>query len=184
MASVDVGIGVPSTALPILAKGEWGNAINFYEYTYPYKWDIAVKKGAAIKSYTELRGKNIGVSDFGGTEFPVTKNVLRSLGLDPDKDVKWTAVGNGIRAGVALERGAIDALAYYDTGFGQIEAAGMAFDTLPRPDKLPMVGGQFLMAQRAGRIGTLIACSSAMVGLSPRPRSSSSLTRRRARWPS
>lgn len=146
---VDVGIGVPSTALPILAKGEWGNAVNFYEYTYPYKWDIAVKKGATVKSYTDLKGKNIGVSDFAGTEFPVTKNVLRSLGLDPDKDVKWTAVGNGIPAGVALDRGAIDALAYYDTGFGQIEAAGMAIEMLPRPDKLPMIGGQFLMAQRS-----------------------------------
>lgn len=145
---VDVGVGVPSTALPILAKGEWGNAVNFYEYTYPYKWDIGVKKGAAVKSYTDLKGKNIGVSDFAGTEYPVTRNVLRSLGLDPDRDVKWTAVGNGIPAGVALERGAIDALAYYDTGFGQIEAAGMQIDILPRPDKLPMVGGQFLMAQR------------------------------------
>ncbi len=63
----------------------------------------------------------------------MTKNVLRSLGIDPDKDVKWTAVGNGIPAGVALDRGAIDALAYYDTGFGQIEAAGMAIEMLPRP---------------------------------------------------
>lgn len=145
---VDVGVGVPSTALPLLAKGEWGNAVNFYQYTYPYKWDIAVKKGAAPKSYMDLKGLNIGVSDFAGTEYPVTRNVLRSLGLDPDKDVKWTAVGNGIPAGVALDRGAIDALAYYDTGFGQIESAGIKIDMLPRPDKLPMVGGQFLMTLR------------------------------------
>ncbi|MCK1479494.1 ABC transporter substrate-binding protein [Bradyrhizobium sp. 197] len=146
---VDVGVGVPSTALPILSKGEWGSALNFYEYTYPYKWDIAIKKGAGTKSYAELKGKNIGVSDFAGTEYPVTRNVLRSLGLDPDRDVKWTAVGNGIPAGVALDRGAIDALAYYDTGFGQIEAAGIAIEMLPRPEKLPMIGGQFLMAHRA-----------------------------------
>ena len=55
---VDVGVGVPSTALPILSKGEWKDAVNFYEYTYPYKWDIAVKKGAPEKSYTDLKGKN------------------------------------------------------------------------------------------------------------------------------
>ncbi len=67
---VDVGIGVPSYALPILAKGEWGNALWFYQYTYPYKWDVAVKPGSTIKSYTDLKGKNIGVSDFGGTEYP------------------------------------------------------------------------------------------------------------------
>ncbi len=32
---VDIGIGVPSFGLPLLAKGEWQGALNFYEYTYP-----------------------------------------------------------------------------------------------------------------------------------------------------
>jgi NitT/TauT family transport system substrate-binding protein len=145
---VDIGIGVPSFGLPLLAKGEWGSAINFYQYTYPYKWDIVVKPASAIKSYEDLKGKKIGVSDFAGTEYPVTRNVLKSMGIDPDADVKWVAVGNGVPAGVALDRGAIDALAYYDTGFGQIEAAGIAMQFLPRPKQLPMVGGQFLMAKK------------------------------------
>lgn len=146
---VDIGVGVPSFGLPLLAKGEWGSAINFYEYTYPYKWDIVVKPGSPIKSYSELKGKKIGVSDFAGTEYPVTRNVLKSLGVDPDADVKWVAVGNGVPAGVALDRGAIDALAYYDTGFGQIEAAGIGMQFLPRPKQLPLVGGQFLMAKKS-----------------------------------
>jgi NitT/TauT family transport system substrate-binding protein len=145
---VDIGIGVPSFALPVMAKGEYGDAVWFYQYTYPYKWDVAVDPGSPIKSYAELKGHNIGVSDFGGTEYPVTRNILRGMGIDPDKDVKWTAVGNGVQAGVALKRGAIDALAYYDTGFGQIESAGIAFEMLKRPDHLPMIGGQFLMALR------------------------------------
>ena len=50
-------------------------------------------------------------------------------------------------AGVALERGAIDALAYFDTGFGQIEAAGITLAFLPRPKNIPLIGGQFLMAK-------------------------------------
>ncbi|BAM87152.1 putative ABC transporter periplasmic binding protein [Bradyrhizobium oligotrophicum S58] len=147
--SVAIGVGVPSTALPLLAKGEWGGAKMFYQYTYPYKWDIAVPPGSALKSYTDLKGKKIGVSDFGATEYPVTKNVLKALGLDPDKDVSWVAVGNGTPAGVALQRGVIDALAYFDTGFGQIEAAGIELSYLPRPTTIPMVGGQFLMAMPA-----------------------------------
>jgi NitT/TauT family transport system substrate-binding protein len=145
---VDIATGVPSFALPILARGEWGKATHFYQYTYPYKWDVAVKPDSTTKSYQELKGKNIGVSDFAGTEYPVTRNVLRNLGIDPDHDVKWTAVGGGVTAGVALQRGAIDALAYYDTGFGQIEGAGIDFKLLPLPKDLPMVGGQFLMALR------------------------------------
>jgi len=174
--NVDVGVGVPSYGLPILARGEWKSAVNFYEYTYPYKWDIAVTPASTLKSYEALKGKNIGVSDFGGTEYPVTRNVLRSLGLDPDKDVKWTAVGAGVAAGVALQRGAIDALAYYDTGFGQIEAAGIAMTLLSRPKALPMVGGQFLMAQktllgeqRKMLIGTARAIAKASVFLMANP---------------
>lgn len=145
---IDVGIGVPSFQLPLLAKGEWKRDVNFYEYTYPYKWDVAVKPGSPITSYKALRGKRIGVSSFGGTEYPVTRAVLESLGIDPDKDVKWIAVGGGVPAGVALDRGQIDALAYYDTGFGTIEAAGIKLAYVPRPANLPMVGGQFLMASR------------------------------------
>ncbi|MBI3507939.1 MAG: ABC transporter substrate-binding protein [Proteobacteria bacterium] len=147
--AVDIGIGVPSTMLPLLAKNEWQGAKFFYQYTYPYKWDVAVLPSAAMREYGELKGKKIGVSDFGATEFPVTKNVLRSLGLDPEKDVSWVSVGNGTQAGIALQRGAIDALAYFDTGFGQIEAAGIEMKYLARPKSLPMIGGQFLMAMPA-----------------------------------
>ena len=55
---VDIGIGVPSFELPLLAKGEWGkDDVNFYEYTYPYKWDVAVKPGSPIKTYADLQGQ-------------------------------------------------------------------------------------------------------------------------------
>jgi NitT/TauT family transport system substrate-binding protein len=145
---VDIGIGVPSFGLPLLAKGEWQGALNFYQYTYPYKWDVVTSPNSSIKTYADLKGKKIGVSDFGGTEYPVTKRVLKSLGIDPETDVKWIPVGNGIQAGIALQREAIDALAYYDTGFGQIEAANVPIRFLPRPDNLPMIGGQFLTAKR------------------------------------
>jgi NitT/TauT family transport system substrate-binding protein len=141
---VDFGVGVPSLGLKMLAEGKWTECTNFYEYTYPYKWDVAVSPDSQIKSYEDLKGKSVGVSSFGGTEFPVTKNVLKLLGIDPEVDVKWVAVGGGVPAGVALQRGQIDALAYYDTGFGQVEAAGIPFRMLNRPTNLPLIGGQFL----------------------------------------
>ncbi len=146
---VDIGIGVPAFELPLLAKGEWGKDANFYEYTYPYKWDVAVLPGSPIKSYADLKGKRIGISGFGGTEYPVTKDVLKNIGIDPTKDVKWIAVGAGVAAGVALKQHDIDALAYFDVGFGQIEAAGIKLDFVPRPKNIPLIGGQFLTAKRA-----------------------------------
>jgi NitT/TauT family transport system substrate-binding protein len=145
---VDIGIGVPAFELPLLAKGEWGKDVNFYEYTYPYKWDVAVLPGSKITSYAQLKGKRIGISGFGGTEYPVTKDVLKNIGIDPTTQVKWIAVGEGVAAGVALQRHAIDALAYFDVGFGEIEAAGIKLHFLPRPANIPLIGGQFLMAPK------------------------------------
>ena len=146
---VEFGIGTPSLQLPLLAQGQMPAAVDFYQYTYPYKWDVAVKPGSPIRSYADLKGKKVGVSDLGATDYPVTKTALRTIGVDPDAEVQWIAVGNGVPAGVALQRGAIDALAYFDTGFGQIEAAGMPLEMLPRPEKLPMVGGQFLQCRKS-----------------------------------
>ena len=87
------------------------------------------------------------MSDLGTTDYPVTRAVLQNLGIDPDKDVTWIAVGAGITAGVALQRGVIDALAYFDTGFGQIEAAGIAMRMLDRPKNIPLIGGLFISAK-------------------------------------
>ena len=120
--------------------------MNYYEYTYPYKWDVAVKPESGIQKYEDLKGKKIGVSDLGTTDYPVTRAVLQNIGIDPDKDVTWTAVGAGVSAGVALQRGVIDALAYFDTGFGQIDAAGIPMRMLPRPANVPLIGGLFISA--------------------------------------
>jgi NitT/TauT family transport system substrate-binding protein len=142
------GIVSPSVALPLFAKGEWPAIQVFYEYAYPYKWDVAVKPDSPLKTYEDLRGKKIGVSNMGTADYPVTQAVLRNIGIDPDKDVTWTAVGEGTTAGVALDRGAIDGLAYFDTGFGIIENAGIKMRYLPRPKNVPMIGGFFLAAER------------------------------------
>jgi len=142
------GVGAPSFALPLYARGELPPIVSFYEFTYPYKWDIAVLPDSPIKTYNDLKGKKIGVSGLGTTDYPVTRAVVANLGMDPDKDVQWLAVGEGVTAGVAVQRGAIDALAYFDTGFGQIEAAGIKLRTLARPDSIPMIGGFFVNAKR------------------------------------
>ena len=142
----EFAVGTPSFQFPLFAKGQLPPIVNYYEYTYPYKWDVAVKPESGIQKYEDLKGKKIGVSDLGTTDYPVTRAVLKNIGIDPDKDVSWTAVGAGVSAGVALQRGVIDALAYFDTGFGQIDAAGIPIRMLPRPANVPLVGGLFISA--------------------------------------
>jgi len=144
---IEFGVGTPSFQFPLFAKGQLPPIVNYYEYTYPYKWDVAVKPESAVQKYDDLKGKKIGVSDMGTTDYPVTRAVLQNNGIDPDKDVTWIAVGAGVSAGVALQRGVIDALAYFDTGFGQIEAANIDMRMLPRPKNIPLIGGLFLSAK-------------------------------------
>ena len=60
---IEFGVGTPSFQMPLFAKGELPPIVNYYEYTYPYKWDVAVKPESAIKSYEDLKGRKIGVSD-------------------------------------------------------------------------------------------------------------------------
>jgi NitT/TauT family transport system substrate-binding protein len=144
---VEFGVGAPSFQFPLFAKGQLPPIVNYYEYTYPYKWDVAVKPDSGIQRYEDLKGKKIGVSDLGTTDYPVTRAVLQNLGIDPDKDVTWTTVGAGVSAGVALQRGVIDALAYFDTGFGQIDAAGIEMRMLSRPANIPLIGGLFISAR-------------------------------------
>ena len=56
-----------------------------------------MKPESGIQKYEDLKGKKIGVSDLGTTDYPVTRAVLQNIGIDPDKDVTWTAVGAGVR---------------------------------------------------------------------------------------
>jgi NitT/TauT family transport system substrate-binding protein len=145
---LEFGVGAPSFQLQLFAKRELPPVVDFYEYTYPYKWDVVVKPDSPLRSYAELRGKKIGVSNLGTTDYPVTRAVLKNIGIDPDKDVSWIAVGEGVTSGIALDRGVVDALAYYDTGFGLIENAGIKLRYLARPSKVPMIGGFFLSARQ------------------------------------
>ena len=46
-----------------------------------------------FKSIQELRGKTIGINVFGGNLEIIARNVFKRSGLDPDKEIKFTAGG-------------------------------------------------------------------------------------------
>lgn len=141
---VEFGAGTAGFELPILARGEQLPLVNFFEFTYPFKYAWAVLPDSPIKSISDLKGKHLGVSSFGLLEYPIGQIMLRLFDIDPKKDVNWTAVGAGVTAGVALEKKSIDALFYFDTGFGTIEAAGIKLRYLDNPKNVPEIGGVFL----------------------------------------
>src|SRR4029078_13682465 len=67
---IEFGGGTPRFQFPLFAKGQLPPIVNYYEYTYPYKWDVAVKPESAVQKDDDLKGKKIGVSDMGTTAHP------------------------------------------------------------------------------------------------------------------
>ncbi len=47
-----------------------------------------------IRTVADLKGKIIGISSFGGTQHTVTAEVLKAVGINPEKDVKIINTGN------------------------------------------------------------------------------------------
>ena len=62
-----------------------------------------------ITKIEDLRGKIVGVGQFGGGTDSVTRLAFRKLGIDPEKDVKIRQIGNVPERTAALQNGMIDA---------------------------------------------------------------------------
>ncbi len=72
---------------------------------YPYKL-IARREIATIQG---LKGKKLAISSTGGSSDVAARVVLRRNGLEPNKDVTLTPVGDATTRQVALFNGAVDA---------------------------------------------------------------------------
>jgi NitT/TauT family transport system substrate-binding protein len=145
---IDFATGVPTVQLPVVARGETLPTMNFYEFTYPFKYGLATNPDGKIQSFADLKGKAVGVSSLGLTDYPIFKLILKRNGIDPDKDVNIIAVGEGVVGGQALKRGAVEALFSYDTQFGAVEAVGIPLRYLTLPKNVPHIGGFYLTTRR------------------------------------
>jgi len=165
-----------SNVIELAARGSAPDIKAFYEMTYPFKYGIAVNPDSPLKSISQLRGKTVGIANFGTSEYIMGQALLRAAGLNPKTDVHWLAVGVGATAGLALQQKRIAAYIYWDTGFGQIEAAGIKLRFLPIPNP-PDVGGIFIFTrasfmkthrQTVIGVGRAIAKTSLFIQTNPR----------------
>src|SRR5262249_43169416 len=102
----------PETALISREKGVKIKA--FYAISRETIFRVVVPRGSAIHTAADLRGKTIGVSALTSGAVPVARALLASAGIDPDKDVKWLAVGVGAPAAVAINGKSVDAMALWN----------------------------------------------------------------------
>ena len=88
-SSVQIGIAAPTSVLAAINAGQkvkvfYGgfNQTPFFWYALP-----------PIKSFADAKGKRFGISRFGSSTDALTRFVLRSADIDPDKDVKMVQSG-------------------------------------------------------------------------------------------
>src|SRR5499433_453533 len=62
-----------------------------------------------VNSVQELKGKTVGISTFGGLSIFGARVIAKHFGLDPDKDIKFVAVGAVEGRFIRLTQGQIDA---------------------------------------------------------------------------
>ncbi|MGH7833111.1 MAG: ABC transporter substrate-binding protein [Candidatus Binatia bacterium] len=70
-------------------------------------WGIVVRKD--ITRISDLKGKKLGVSSFGGTSYSAALYVLKHFGLRPKDDVVLLATGGTTERIAALKHGSVDA---------------------------------------------------------------------------
>jgi NitT/TauT family transport system substrate-binding protein len=61
-----------------------------------------------FKSGKELKGKTVGIGNFGGTDEVAGRMMLKSFGLDTEKDLKYIALGPDRARLAALKEGLVD----------------------------------------------------------------------------
>jgi NitT/TauT family transport system substrate-binding protein len=109
----------PTVALAALVSGEldyWtviGNSVGAVIQGAPLRVAACYVPGSPsaliarpeFKSVSELRGKTIGLNTFGGALESVARLMFKHFGLDPDKEIKFLALGTSERRFSAMKQG-------------------------------------------------------------------------------
>jgi NitT/TauT family transport system substrate-binding protein len=151
--NVDMAMVAPGVILEAVAQGEQVKV----PYTDKYKglFSIVVPENSDIRSPADLKGKTVGVTDFGSGEMPIVRAILGKAGLKEGTDVKLVAVGEGNPAvAKAINDGRVQAYGASWSDFIPLMGLGMKFRevTFPEIQALPSevlaVRPNFLEANR------------------------------------
>lgn len=101
---------------------------------------LVLPPNSPIKTAKDLKGKNIGVDEIGGTPMSVTSVVLANAGLDPQKDVTWKPYPLD-QLTQAVSKGEVAAFAAWDP-FGTLAVEQHGYTVLTDISTDPLFAGK------------------------------------------
>src|SRR5690606_17622414 len=147
LASNTITVGYPIPDILIISHDEGKDPLPvkfFYNVTRKYNWEIIVPADSEIQTIEDLKGKSIGVGGLSWGNVPVTRAILKEVGIDPETEVEIIPVGQGASAVEAFTSGQIDALNQFDVVHSLMEASGIEIRRLELPEKyLKLSGNSF-----------------------------------------
>lgn len=107
----------------------------FYNGSRVSPWEMVVPEASPVKSLADLKGRRIGVGSLNFGNIPVTRAMLKEIGLEAGRDYQLQPVGAGAAAFVAFNNGQIDALNLFDAAHANLELTGAKIRRVPIPPK-------------------------------------------------
>jgi NitT/TauT family transport system substrate-binding protein len=101
---------------------------------------LVLPPNSSIKTAKDLKGKNIGVDEIGGTPMSVASVVLANAGIDPQKEVTWKPYPLD-QLTQAVSKGEVDAFAAWDP-FGTLAVKNSGYTVLSDISTDPLFAGK------------------------------------------
>ncbi len=125
VATREVPYSLPSIEPLAIIRPQGVKALNYYTAYQGNIYGIAVPEGSPVRSFTDLRGKRIGVTSMASAGVIIARALASVNGMNPDSDIRVVVAGEGAQTAALVRSGQVDALSQFDTQYALVEAAGV-----------------------------------------------------------
>jgi NitT/TauT family transport system substrate-binding protein len=132
VATKQVDYSLPSIEPLAIIRPQGVKALNYYTAYQGNIYGIVVPVDSPVKSFTDLKDKNIGVTSMASGGVIIARALATSNGMDPDRDIKIVVAGEAAQTAALVRNGQVDALSQFDTQYALTENAGTKLRALDK----------------------------------------------------
>jgi NitT/TauT family transport system substrate-binding protein len=144
VATGELPFSVPSIEPLAIIHPQGVKARIYYTAYQGFNYGIAVAADSPIKTFSDLRGRMIGVISMDSAGVIVARALVSVAGLDPNTDIRIVVAGEGAQTAALVRSHQVDALSQFDTQYAMVENAGVPLRRLPNGEMAHFPGNGFL----------------------------------------